>query len=191
MNIGIFSGSFDPIHVGHLILANYVVEFTEIEEVWFLVSPQNPLKVDKEMTDETIRYEMVKLALENYENIKASDFELSMPKPTYTIDTLSSLEKRYPEHTFSLIIGADNWAAFEKWKEYDKIQENYHLKVYPRLGSRITIPSKLRSKVEAMDSPIVEVSSTFIRESIREDKDVRAFLPQKVYNYIKENKLYK
>lgn len=191
MNIGIFSGSFNPIHMGHVILANYIVEFTEIEEVWFVVSPQSPFKAGTELSDEHIRFKMVETALEKYEKLKASDFEFSMPKPSYTVDTLNALQSKYPECNFTLIIGADNWSYFENWKEHEEILENYNLKVYPRLGFRIAIPGKLKTKVEAMDSPILEISSTFIRESIKNGKDIRAFLPDKVYDYIIENKLYK
>ncbi len=191
MNIGIFSGSFNPIHVGHVILANYIVEFTEIDEIWFLVSPQNPLKSAEELSDQGSRLEMTKLALQKYAKFKVSDFEFSMPKPSYTIDTLRALREKYPEDTFSLIIGADNWNVFESWREYDKIWEEFALKVYPRLGSRITIPNKLKHKVEALDSPIVEMSSTFIRESIAEGKNISAFLPEGVYEYIVEKGLYK
>lgn len=191
MNIGIFSGSFNPIHIGHLVLANYIVEFTDIDEVWFLVSPHNPLKSEKELADENMRLEMTELALTKYNKLKVCDFEFSMPKPSYTINTLDALKVKYPEHHFTLIIGADNWNVFESWREYDKILENYKLKVYPRLGSRITIPNKLRDKIEALESPIIEISSTFIRESIYEGKDVRAFLPNDVYDYIIEKRLYK
>ncbi|MBK5721117.1 nicotinate-nucleotide adenylyltransferase [Dysgonomonas sp. Marseille-P4677] len=191
MNIGIFSGSFNPIHIGHLILANYIVEFTDIDEVWFLVSPHNPLKSEEELSSEHIRMEMTELALTKYPKIIACDFEFSMPKPSYTINTLNALRKQYPEYCFTLIIGADNWNVFESWREYDKILENYKLKVYPRLGSRITIPNKFRDKVEALESPIIEISSTFIRDSISEGKDVRAFLPDEVYDYIIEKDLYK
>lgn len=191
MNIGIFSGSFNPIHIGHLILANYIVEFTEIEEVWFLVSPQNPLKSEDELSDEHIRLEMAELALAKYAKLKASDFEFSMPIPSYTVNTLDALRNEYPGHNFTLIIGADNWNVFESWREYDKILENYKIRVYPRLGHRITIPTKLRDKVEALDSPIIEISSTFIRDSIAEGKDVRAFLPDDIYDYIMNKGLYK
>lgn len=191
MNIGIFSGSFNPIHVGHVILANYIVEFTEIDEIWFLVSLQNPLKFEDELSDEQSRLEMTELALQKYAKFKVSDFEFSMPKPSYTIDTLRSLREKYPDDTFSLIIGADNWNVFESWREYDKIWEEFTLKVYPRLGSRITIPNKLKHRVEALDSPIVEMSSTFIRESIAEGKNISAFLPEGVYEYIIEKGLYK
>ncbi|MFV0536336.1 MAG: nicotinate (nicotinamide) nucleotide adenylyltransferase [Dysgonomonas sp.] len=191
MNIGIFSGSFNPIHVGHVILANYIVEFTEIDEIWFLVSPQNPLKSAEELSDQQLRLEMTKLALRKYAKLRVSDFEFDMPKPSYTIDTLRALRDKYPENTFSLIIGADNWNVFESWREYDKIWGEFKLKVYPRLGSRITIPNKLKHKVEALDSPIVEMSSTFIRESIAEGKNISAFLPEGVYEYIVEKGLYK
>ncbi|MDR0825119.1 MAG: nicotinate-nucleotide adenylyltransferase [Prevotella sp.] len=191
MNIGIFSGSFNPIHIGHLILANYIVEFTEIEEVWFLVSPRNPLKSENELLDENIRFEMTKLALEKYSKLKADDFEFSLPKPSYTINTLDTLRHSYPEHQFTLIIGADNWNLFGNWKDYDKIMEKYRLKVYPRSGSHILIPDRLKHRVEALDSPVIDISSTFIRKSISAKKDIRAFLPDNVYEYIIKEGLYK
>lgn len=191
MKIGIFSGSFNPIHVGHLILANYIVEYTDIEEVWLLVSPLNPLKSENDLSDKYVRLEMTKLALEEYPKIKASDFEFDLPKPSYTINTLDALKVKYPEHDFTLVIGADNWAIFESWHETDKILENYKLKIYPRLGFRIKIPDRLKQKVEALDSPIIEVSSTFIREGIEIGKNMRPFLTENVYDYIIEKGLYK
>lgn len=191
MKIGIFSGSFNPIHVGHLILANYIVEYTDIEEVWLLVSPLNPLKSEDDLSDKYVRLEMTKLALEGYPKIKASDFEFDLPKPSYTINTLDALKVKYPEHDFTLVIGADNWAIFESWHETDKILENYKLKIYPRLGFRIKIPDRLKQKVEALDSPIIEVSSTFIREGIEIGKNMRPFLTENVYDYIIEKGLYK
>lgn len=191
MKIGIFSGSFNPIHVGHLILANYIVEYTDIEEVWLLVSPLNPLKSEDDLSDKYVRLEMTKLALEGYPKIKASDFEFDLPKPSYTINTLDALKVKYPEHDFTLVIGADNWAIFESWHETDKILENYKLKIYPRLGFRIKIPDRLKQKVEALDSPIIEISSTFIREGIEIGKNMRPFLTENVYDYIIEKGLYK
>ncbi|GAB6011288.1 nicotinate (nicotinamide) nucleotide adenylyltransferase [Viscerimonas tarda] len=190
MNIGIFSGSFNPVHTGHLILANFVTGFTDIDEVWFLVSPQNPLKEKTDMLAEAIRYEMVKLAVEDYPKMKASDFEFSLPRPSYTINTLSSLKQKFPGHVFSLIIGGDNWANFTNWKDYKEIIRNYKVYVYPRLDSKLIINGSLKECVEALDSPIIEISSTFIRESIRDGKDIKAFLPAKVYDYIVKNGLY-
>lgn len=191
MNIGIFSGSFDPIHIGHIILANYIVEFTEIDKIWFLVSPQSPFKANKELTNENLRLEMVQKALADYEHFEASNIEFSLPKPSYTVNTLEAVQEKYPEHQFTLIIGADNWASFEDWKNPERILDRFKLMVYPRLGSRITIPTKMRNKVEALESPIIEISSTFIRESIAEGRDMKAFLPLSVYNMINEKQLYK
>lgn len=191
MNIGIFSGSFDPIHIGHIILANYIIEFTEIDKIWFLVSPQSPFKAEKELTNENLRFEMVQQALTDYEHFQASDIEFSLPKPSYTINTLEAVQEKYPEHQFTLIIGADNWASFEDWKNPERILDRFKLMVYPRLGSRITIPTKMRNKVEALESPIIEISSTFIRESIAEGHNMKAFLPNSVYKIIKDKELYK
>jgi nicotinate-nucleotide adenylyltransferase len=191
MNVGIFSGSFNPVHTGHVIIAGYIVEYTDIDEIWFLVSPQNPKKPADELSYEQLRLEMAKIALKEYTKLKVSDFEFSMPKPSYTVNTLKALREKYPENSFSLVIGADNWGIFENWKEYDKILEEFALKVYPRLGSYIAIPGKLKNKVEALNSPIIEISSTFIREGIAGGRNMRAFLPDGVYEYIIEKGLYK
>lgn len=190
MNIGIFSGSFNPIHAGHLILANYITEYTEIDEVWLLVTPHNPIKEPNILIDEDARLEMTKLALENYPQIRVSDVEFSMPRPSYTINTLKFLTENHPEHSFSLIIGADNWQSFERWKDYEEIIEQYKIFVYPRFGYSVATPAKYKKKVEILNSPIIEISSTFIREGIREGKNLRAFMPDIVYRYIKDHNLY-
>ncbi len=164
MKIGIFSGSFNPIHIGHMVLANFITEFTDIDEVWFLVTPQNPLKEDTLLLDENTRFEMTRRALANYPKLKASDFEFSLPRPSYTVHTLEALSEAYPENTFALIIGADNWESFDRWRDFEGILEQYRIYVYPRLGYRISISKKLKENVEALNSPIIEISSTFIRE---------------------------
>lgn len=191
MKIGIFSGSFNPIHIGHMVLANFITEFTDIDEVWFLVTPQNPLKENTVLLDENIRFEMTKLALADYPKLKASDFEFSLPKPSYTIHTLEALSEAYPEHTFSLIIGADNWEAFDRWRDYEEILEQYRIYVYPRFGYRISISKKWKERVEALNSPVIEISSTFIREALAKGKNMYAFLPESVYKYIKEKELFR
>lgn len=190
MKVGIFSGSFNPIHIGHMVLANFITEFTDIDEVWFLVTPQNPLKEDTILLDENTRFEMTKLALADYPKLKASDFEFSLPKPSYTIHTLEALSEAYPENTFALIIGADNWEAFDRWRDFEEILEQYRIYVYPRLGCRISISKKLKDRVEALNSPVIEISSTFIREALIKGKNMHAFLPESVHKYIIEKGLY-
>mgnify|MGYP001190350857 CR=1 FL=1 len=190
MKIGIFSGSFNPIHIGHIILANYVIEHADIDQVWFLVTPQNPLKEEGVLLNESERLEMVKLATAPYEKMCASDFEFHLPRPSYTVATLNALRNSYPEHEFTLMIGSDNWTEISNWKDYEWMLSQYKLLVYPRLDHQISIPKKLRSTVEALDSPVVEISSSFIREELKEGKNIRPFVPVEVYEYIKEKKLY-
>lgn len=188
---GIFSGSFNPIHTGHLMLAGYISAFTYVEEVWFVVTPHNPLKVKESLLPDNIRLEMARLALEDYDNLKVSDVEFHMPRPSYTIDTLNALTEEHPERRFTLIIGGDNWSLFEKWKDYEQIMERYQILIYPRQGENISIPKRLRKSVQLVNAPKVEISSTFIRHAIGEGKEMRAFLPPKVYDYIKKNQLYR
>lgn len=191
MKIGIFSGSFNPIHIGHMVLANFITEFTDIDEVWFLVTPRNPLKEDTVLLDENTRLEMTKLALADYPKLKASDFEFSLPRPSYTVHTLEALSEAYPENTFALIIGADNWEAFDRWRDFEEILQQYKIYVYPRFGYRISISKKWKENVEALNSPVIEISSTFIREALNKGKDMYAFLPESVYRYIIEKELYR
>ena len=188
--IGIFSGSFNPIHIGHLILVNYMCEFTHLQEVWLVVTPHNPLKTKKDLLDEQTRLKMVQLALTQYKKIKVSDIELKLKRPSYTINTLEKLSEDHPDCNFTLIIGGDNWTIFNKWKDYNKIIEKYKILIYPRQGTEIIIPDYLKKTINIVTAPIVEISSTFIRKSINEGKDMRAFIPPLVYDYIKQNKLY-
>lgn len=186
----IFGGSFNPIHIGHLALANYLCEYGWVDEVWFLVSPQNPFKVQNNLLEDKLRLELVEAAVAGYPHFKASDFEFSLPRPSYTIHTLNKLAQAYPDRDFYLLIGADNWKAFDRWKSPEEILEKYHLLVYPRLGYDIDKTS-LPNNVLAVDSPILEVSSTFIRESISAGRDIRYFLHPSVYQIIQEKHLYR
>lgn len=174
---GIYSGSFNPIHIGHLALANWLCEYTEIDELWFLVTPHNPLKEKGDLLDDQLRYEWVKKAVADYPKFKASDFEFTLPQPTYSIYTLQALEKAYPDREFYFIMGADNWKHISRWFEYEKIISNYPIFVYPRKGFEIEIPAQY-TRVKKVDAPIIEISSTFIRTAWKEGKDIRFFLPE-------------
>lgn len=190
MKIGILGGSFNPIHTGHAILANYITQNTDIEQLWLMVSPQNPLKSDMLPAYDVHRLTMVELVASKCENVITSGFEFTLPRPSYTIDTLSVLKTKFPQHEFVLIIGADNWSCFDKWKGYKYILENHEIMVYPRNGYNIAIPSELACKVKVLTSPIIEISSTYIREQLKLQRNVNFYLPQDVYRYILENKLY-
>lgn len=182
LNTGIFSGSFNPVHIGHLALANWLCEFAGLDEVWFVITPHNPLKNRSNLMDNRLRYELVEVSIAGYPKFKASDFEFSLPQPTYTIDTLRALEKTYPDRQFHFIMGADNWTSIKRWKESDQLISNYPILVYPRKGYEIQLPSDIPS-IRKVDAPLMEISSTFIRESLKAGKDVRFFLPEAIRNH--------
>lgn len=190
LRTGIFGGSFNPVHIGHLALANYLCEYGEVDEVWFLVSPQNPFKQQSELLDDHIRLELVQKAVAGYPHFRASDFEFSLPRPSYTIHTLQALSAAYPDREFYLIIGADNWQAFRQWKSPEIILEQYHLLIYPRQGYSLD-ESSLPPHARAVHSPLLEISSTFIRKSLAQGKDIRYFLHPEVYQAIQELGLYR
>jgi nicotinate-nucleotide adenylyltransferase len=189
MEIGLFFGSFNPIHVGHLIIAQSVLESSDIYEVWFIVSPQNPLKRSKSLLHEFDRLDMVQMAIEENERFRVSDIEFHMPKPSYTIDTLTYLKEKHPSKHFKLIIGGDNLEIFPKWKNSEKILEQFGLIVYPRPGTE-TAPITTHSNITFVQAPLMSISATYIRKCIREEKSVRYLVPDKVYDYIISKKLY-
>jgi len=180
---GIFSGSFNPVHIGHLALANWLCEYESLDEIWFLVTPQSPLKKDLTLLDDKMRYQMVEKAIGDYPKFKVSDFEFTLPKPSYTIHTLTELQKTYPQHLFHFVMGADNWSIIEQWKDYKDILDNFPVLVYPRLGYEVAISDKY-PLARLVKAPIIEISSSFIRRSYKEGKDVRFFLPESIRSNI-------
>ena len=188
--IGLFFGSFNPVHNGHLMLANYIVEYTDLDSVWFVVSPHNPFKDKKSLLDDHHRRDMLELAVKNDERFEVCDIEFYMPKPSYTIDTLVRLSERYPNTDFYLICGTDNLINFHKWKNYQVILDNYKLLVYPRKG--YDGGGMLNHKsVQIIDAPEIEISSTFIRKAVAEGKDIRHFMPERSYKYMIDMNFYK
>lgn len=187
--IGLFFGSFNPIHNGHLMLANYLAEYGGLDEIWFVVSPQNPFKDKKSLLADRHRLYMVEMAIKDDKRFQVCDIEFYMPQPSYTIDTLTRLQERHPNTDFYLICGMDNIESFKKWKNYEAILQYHHMMVYPRKGyssnELVEHPS-----VTVVEAPEIEVSSTFIRNAISEGKDVRYFVPKEVYKYIVDMHFY-
>ena len=187
--VGIFGGSFNPIHVGHLALANYLCEFGGLDSVWFLVTPQNPLKRQDDLLDDCHRLEPARMAIQDYAKFRVSDFEFSLPRPSYTIHTLQALKVAYPENEFHLIMGSDNWKVFNLWHHPQQLLAENRRIIYPRPGFPVDACG-LPSQVRLVKAPLLDVSSTFIREGLRLGKDIRFFLPQAVYERIKQEKWY-
>ncbi len=190
MKVGLFFGSFNPIHTGHLVIAEYIAENSGLDQVWLVVSPQNPLKNKNTLLANTHRLAMVKLAVEESKKLKVSDIEFKMPVPSYTINTVVHLIEKYPKHTFSLILGADNLETFTKWKNYEQLMELCELCVYPRPGYDGG-QLKTHARVTWVDAPLMEISATYIRNAIKAGKSVRFMLPEAVYKYISEMNFYK
>lgn len=183
LKTGIFSGSFNPVHIGHLALANYLCEYEGLNEIWFVVSPQNPLKTHTELWSNELRLKLVELATEDYPHFLASDFEFHLPRPSYSVHTLEELRKTYPEREFYFIIGADNWQRFDRWYQSERIINENRILIYPRPGFPVN-KDELPATVRLVDSPVFEISSTFIRRALDEKKDIRYFVHPKVWEYI-------
>ncbi|MBC7745165.1 MAG: nicotinate-nucleotide adenylyltransferase [Flavobacterium sp.] len=190
MKIGLFFGSFNPIHIGHLIIANYMANHTALDQVWLVVSPHNPLKEKSDLINMYDRLEMVKLAIEECVNIRVSNVEMKLSQPSYTIDTLAYLHEKYPEHQFILIMGSDNLGSLKKWKNYEVILRDYQIYVYPRPGY-LANEFKDHPSIIFTQTPLMELSSTFIRKSVKDRKNVQFFIPETVLNFIEAKNLYR
>ena len=188
MHIGLYFGSFNPIHVGHLIVANHIVNNSDIDKVWFVVSPHNPLKEAHSLLNEYDRLHLVELAIEDNVKFRASNVEFSLQKPSYTIDTLTYLTERFPLEQFSIIIGSDSFQNLERWKNYEQLVANYSFIVYRRPG--FEIKETYGARISIMNAPLLEISSTFVRKQIKEKKSVRYLLPDAVHKSIEENRYY-
>lgn len=188
--IGIFGGSFNPIHVGHALIASYIVESGTVDTLWLMVSPQNPLKENSGLASDYHRLRMTELVSRRIENVITSAFEFDLPKPSYTIDTLNALQEKFPDDEFYLVIGADNWCLFDKWKAGEEIITKYHILIYPRRGYDIVIPERYSDRIEVVNAPLIEVSSTLIRERLAQMKSVSFYVSEAVEKYILKNKLY-
>lgn len=192
MKIGLYFGSFNPIHIGHLIIANHMVEHSDLDKIWFVVTPHNPHKKKTTLLEDNHRLSMVDIALEDYPKVKSSKIEFDLPQPSYTVNTLAHISEKYPKDDFCLIMGEDNLKSFHKWKNYDTILENHHIYVYPRI-SKGSVETQFdnHKKIHKVDAPIVEISSTMIRKGIKEQQNIRPLVSQNVWQYIDEMNFYK
>ena len=191
MNIGLYFGTFNPIHVGHLIIANHMVENSDLDEVWMVVTPHNPFKKKATLLDNYQRYEMVYLATEDYPKIKPSDIEFKLPQPSYTVNTLVNIKEKFPSHQFSLIMGEDNLQNLHKWKNYEEIVNNHSIYVYPRVFENKKELGFSNETIYKIDAPIVEISSSLVRNFIKQGKNVKPLVPKKVSEYIEQMNFYK
>jgi len=190
MRIGLFFGSFNPVHIGHLIIANHILNNTELEKIWMVVSPHNPFKKKSSLANNHDRLHLLNLAIGDNPNIIASDIEFNLPQPSYTIDTLMYLQEKHPKHEFCLIMGGDNLKSFHKWKNYEKILENYQIFVYQRPAYD---PGELKDhdSVTILEAPLLEISASFVRKCIAENKSIQYLVPESVYLYLDETPIYK
>ena len=193
MKVGLFFGSFNPIHIGHLIIANSMKELTDLDQVWFVVSPLSPFKSSKSLLPDIDRLRMVELAIADNYDLMASNVEFGMPKPSYTIDTLAYLTDRHPQHAFKVILGEDNLTHFHKWKNHEEILNTYGLYIYPRPATKNTERMKeikSQSSVKIVEAPLIDVSATFIRDCVRNDISIKYLVHDDVADYIRANKLF-
>ena len=192
MKVGLYFGTFNPIHVGHLIIANHMAEYSDLDEIWFVVTPQSPHKKKQSLLDNHHRYELVYVAVEDYPKLRPSDIEFKLSQPNYTVHTLAHISEKYPNKEFSLIMGEDNLKTFHKWKNYETIIEHHNIYVYPRIGGgRVKNQFREHPKVHRVDAPVMQISATHIRDSIKNGKNVQALLSKEVWKYIDEMNFYR
>ena len=188
MKIGLFFGSFNPIHNGHLIIANHILNEAGVDKIWFIVSPQNPFKQADSLLNNYDRLHLVGKAVENDQRMKASDIEFNLPKPSYTVTTLAYLKEKYPDHEFVVIIGSDSFQNLNKWKNYDVIIKNYQLIIYKRPGFEII--NSMDANVLVMDAPLLEISATYIRELVKQNKSIKYLVPENIEQEIQANRFF-
>lgn len=188
MHIGLYFGSFNPIHTGHLIVANHAIEYTDIDKVWFVVSPHNPLKDSHSLLNEYDRLHLVNLAIEDNNKFRGSNIEFNLPKPSYTIDTLTYLTEKFPLERFSIIMGADSFQNIHRWKNYEQLVAQYSFVVYNRPG--FEIKETHGAKITLLNAPLLEISATYLRKQIKDKKSIKYMVPQAVEDYIVNNRLY-
>lgn len=192
MKIGLYFGSFNPIHIGHLVIANHMAEYSDLDQIWFVVTPHNPFKKKSTLLDNYQRLEMVYRATKDYSKLSQTDIEFNLPQPNYTVNTLAHLQEKHPEHEFSLIMGKDNLKSFHKWKNYKVILENHHIYVYPRISdAKVETQFDGHNKIHLVNAPIMQLSSTFIRNAIKHGKNIEPMLPKNVWEYLDEMNFYK
>jgi nicotinate-nucleotide adenylyltransferase len=190
--IGLYFGTFNPIHVGHLIIANYMVEFSDLDEVWMVVTPHNPLKKKNTLLNDIHRLTMVRIAIEDYQKLKASNVEFDLEQPNYTVNTLAYLEEKHPDLKFCLIMGEDNLKSFHKWKNYEVILARYAIYVYPRVSEgKVETRFSTDPNIQRINAPLMQLSSTFIRKGIKSGKNIRPMLPDAVWKYVDEMNFYR
>lgn len=190
--VGLFFGSYNPVHIGHLILASFIEQYSDLEEIWLVVTPQSPFKKKSSLLDNHHRLEMVYMACGDHEKLRPSDAEFALPQPNYTVNTLAHLEEKHPHLEFALIMGEDNLKSFHKWKNYEVILDRHEIYVYPRISSgQIKTGFDEHPHIKRVQAPIMEISASFIRKAISEGKDVRLMLPEKVWKYIDHMNFYK
>lgn len=189
MKIGLFFGSFNPVHIGHLIIASHVVNNTDLSQVWFVVSPQNPFKQSSSLLNEYNRLHMINAAIEGENKLRASSAEFRLPRPSFTVDTLAYLKEKYPEHEFAIVMGSDGFQNLDKWKNYEVIIKNHQLYIYKRPG--FEVENKIGANIAELDAPLLEISSTRIRNMVKEKRSIRFLVPDPVKEEIERNGYYR